>query len=566
MILRQNNNWLYFTLIVVAVLLLPSVLASFELCDSGFYVTFYDNIFRAPESVEYNFMYYLSGVVGGVVNSLVATGNFLILRTTGLLFLLASVIITWRYTSGLCSPGVRCMAIICIMAAYASSPVLFNYDSLSIFLLTLAVGLLVKGIECLSGPKIFMAGVITGIMVFARIPNILQFALIILIPVYTHAAGGKKWRFSLLYAGGYFTGISAIILLMIILGHWKVFVKNIFTLFSLSADSESSHSLWNLIAVQAYYYIGLLKTAIKFFILFIYIALSVRAITNKWLCGLLLVPAAVACIYLILTVSAVEVIGATVLPALILICIKYKLKNESLVAGGALLSSLIFPLGSDGVTNAGSIIYLLGSAPALWYWLNFRITLKGRILKIPGISIWMTALFLSFKCLVSTLCGGFYFDGTPLSEMKAMSSSPKLKGVLMSPQRAKIVDETVNLLDKYVSPGDTLFVFGSAPMFNYLTDTRPYLGNSWPELFSSSRLGDLLEEEEKKGIYPVICVQRFRTIGETWGTPSDEFMKGEGSDSNVFHNSDKWIVISDFLRRNNYQKADSTANFVIYRR
>ena len=46
------------------------VVATFgvDLCDTGYYLTFFDNIFKARASVEYNFMYYLSGVAGGALN------------------------------------------------------------------------------------------------------------------------------------------------------------------------------------------------------------------------------------------------------------------------------------------------------------------------------------------------------------------------------------------------------------------------------------------------------------------------------------------------------------------
>src|SRR5882724_10410419 len=33
--------------------------------DEGFHSTFYQQIFNEPQSVEYNFMFYLSGVIGG---------------------------------------------------------------------------------------------------------------------------------------------------------------------------------------------------------------------------------------------------------------------------------------------------------------------------------------------------------------------------------------------------------------------------------------------------------------------------------------------------------------------
>ena len=44
---------------------LPLLMSGIDLADTGFYMTFYRYIYTSPESVEYNFMYWLTGIVGG---------------------------------------------------------------------------------------------------------------------------------------------------------------------------------------------------------------------------------------------------------------------------------------------------------------------------------------------------------------------------------------------------------------------------------------------------------------------------------------------------------------------
>ena len=81
--LRHIKQWVnghYSTSVGWAIVLLALwqlVIAAFgvDLCDTGYYLTFFDNIFKAPDSVEYNFMYYLSGVAGGVLNALLPAGG-----------------------------------------------------------------------------------------------------------------------------------------------------------------------------------------------------------------------------------------------------------------------------------------------------------------------------------------------------------------------------------------------------------------------------------------------------------------------------------------------------------
>ena len=52
----DHRHLVWVLLLVAAIVQLPPLLCGFELCDSGFYMTFYDNIFTHPEAVEYNFM------------------------------------------------------------------------------------------------------------------------------------------------------------------------------------------------------------------------------------------------------------------------------------------------------------------------------------------------------------------------------------------------------------------------------------------------------------------------------------------------------------------------------
>ena len=82
------NAHLWRAFAVVALLLavwqLPGVLFGLDLCDAGFYLTFYDNIFTRPATVSYNFMYYLSGLLGGLLQMLFPAMGVVGMRLAGL--------------------------------------------------------------------------------------------------------------------------------------------------------------------------------------------------------------------------------------------------------------------------------------------------------------------------------------------------------------------------------------------------------------------------------------------------------------------------------------------------
>ena len=58
-ILRRPERRMWVSTMVVALYLLTGVVFGFDVCDTGQYLTMYANIFVAPESVGYHFMYYL---------------------------------------------------------------------------------------------------------------------------------------------------------------------------------------------------------------------------------------------------------------------------------------------------------------------------------------------------------------------------------------------------------------------------------------------------------------------------------------------------------------------------
>ena len=73
-----------WTVVLLTVWQLAMATFGVELCDSGYYLTFFENIFKAPASVEYNFMYYLSGVAGGALNAILPEGGkWMAMRAAG---------------------------------------------------------------------------------------------------------------------------------------------------------------------------------------------------------------------------------------------------------------------------------------------------------------------------------------------------------------------------------------------------------------------------------------------------------------------------------------------------
>ena len=82
---------------------------------------------------------------------------------------------------------------------------------------------------------------------------------------------------------------------------------------------------------------------------------------------------------------------------------------------------------------------------------------------------------------------------------------PDLKYVFTTEERAHVVQGLVDQLPLYVKKDDYVLEYGDIPLVYYLTGSRPYLDNSWPDLYTSDQFSDKLNQSLKeKGILPVI--------------------------------------------------------------
>ena len=104
-------------------------------------------------------------------------------------------------------------------------------------------------------------------------------------------------------------------------------------------------------------------------------------------------------------------------------------------------------------------------------------------------------------------------------------------------------------LQPLIQRDDYLLCFQSVPMVNYLTETRPYLGNSWPWTYDSDNMErQFIKAKSTIPTLPVIV--RNKSEVATWYRHSEDW-------DNV--NSGSWCVtsrkielIQNFIRDNGY--------------
>lgn len=568
---------------VVAIILAIALTGGIDFCDTGFYMTFYENMLNHPADVEYNFMYWLSGVIGGIWLKLWPEGGVLWMRILGLLCLGGSITIAvCIFKARIWNTSVFIMAMAIIAAISLAYPLTFNYDSIT-FLLTIAgLYLLIltyngqsenpgSAKKIREGKRrwalIAGAGLIFGIDIFSRIPNILAIGYILLIVMACWRDKRKMWLDSLIFCCGYIVGSGLVLGIMALAGHLSIFLSNMEDLFNIAGgkDGEASHGLANLIAVQLEIYLLEAKTILKLGILaIIYYYIGKIPVSRLWrglMKCLIIVPAGIWVIYG--TDATILAASLALTGCAVLLFTEYRLTG---LAG--ILMTLIVPLGSDyGIYNTGPVVLLVSlpaslSLPFLSSEVQIKNIVNAAVFKKP---IWGFGITVIILCIVRSITGGLYFDSTPLYRLTFVQGVRGLKGTSTSEERALLIKELADGAGRYVNPGDKMLVYGSAPLLNYVTSTRPAGGCSWPEQLAPGRLNRMLETELKEG-EPIVMVLKFNTIGAELGIPSQEFTKATPEHATKYHTFDKARILNLQLSNNGYIPIEDTGTYTIYKR
>lgn len=588
-------------LLLGLLLQLPALFYGVDVCDTGYYMTFYDHIFSAPELVSHNFMYYLSGLVGGAVSAATG-GSLLALRLAGIAVNLGSVACVWYMGLEAGVPRrIIALSVVCILIGMQIYPQALHNDPLTILLLLVSVRLLQMSRDDFSFSRSFwlimLSGLVCGINAFTRLPNLLD-VLFVLVIVFCfrrqwRALGSFTWLF------GWSSGLLVVVLGAFMAGHLDDILSAVEVLVSgASSDfSDTTHNLNTLFTVHMEVWLKAVQLAVHI------VAYGVVAVVlwprfmpwrrekcpasvgraggiARWSAWLVrVVPAlylfwrAGCIIYrydFLMAIEALSIAGCLVTLVFDRCHAGFPLGLLSVVS---LLMTLIVPLGSDhGMGNLGPVMFLLALPVGIW----------GLVRLLPagfvrgGVEA-AVAVILLWSSVSYFVANGFYFDDVRVSEPYAEVSSPSLRFIRTTPGRAARLDSLVTRLKAHVSPGTRLLIVGNAPMLYHLTGAEPVMGCSWPELMPSHEWNKRLLRapmydaisspygDDDGGNLPLILMLRFNPLGRTWGAASDAFIHPGPADRGAFHNADKYDEVYLFMRCKDYELLTETADFVLYR-
>jgi len=565
--------------------------------DEGFHSTFYQQIFNDPQSVEYNFMFYMSGIIGGAWLKLFPVYGLLGLRLGGVIVTMLTIVVTYNLLKNYIREGYLKLGLLLLILLNGSTVKDLSYNNISALFFVTAIWFLFEGIKQDRGIKFFISGIFLSLAAFSRLSNVAGLSLVIVI-VYsglfvfrkTIQCQTKQVAFLI---SGFLVSVAAILSIMKGLGHYDVFMNSLKLLKSIASSKESTHGLSKIVKTLVRdYSTAIFKRALPLgLIVFLCAAvanyfkrspMATRAFQYFYAGAFILLLSGLVYSKGTVPVWTFFVLLFAALSLIATFSIVLKRNDNDLrvisLAGTFMTVSLV--AGSDyGIPASGSFALWIGIPIAVDFFLRiFFISVKGSFAsrnhsdtkELPRVinlsvsdkqlnGIWKWGIYSCIILLLVHTVLYTYNDHPNRLKMTYSVNNTFLKGVRTTRERAKVLDELLAESSKYIKPNDYVIAYEDIPLFYTLTNTRPYIKNSWPRLYDRSTLEmELNEALKEKQILPFIVYQKLQTL------PSP-YWPDLGQDNSSFElDKPKNAPIKKFLEKNHYQLVWENIAFKIY--
>lgn len=589
------------------ILFLYQLIFTFQgLCfaDEGFHATFYQQIYNDPESVQYNFMFWFTGVIGGAWYKLFSGLGLWGMRLAGALVTTGAIIVAYQFLKKYVNTTYLKLSLLLLTLFNSNDPKEIFYNNISPIFYVAAAYFLFTGLTQKRLLKIFIGGAFISLNTFTRVTNLAELCFILGIIYYGilyKNSLGLVIKQSLVFIGGFLVTSALLLLLMKALGHWDLFLNSFQQVVKLGTSKHVAEEAIKSQDVSNYYglisqlkmfwgsysisFRYVLLTSVVIMATASFLAYARTKISAKWPYVLLKALLFAAMVALVLTGSKLNntpnmivlyyFTGFTALMTAFIMLTDPNKDIRVLALLGCMVT-LTYPVGSSsGIMTAG--IYA--------FWLSLPITLC-QFLSIPKISLtgsWPPApgqpdnkVFLGIRqdqfdevkkwgiliCLIGCLYSAYYYPVHNASDRLSMRycvNNKNVKWVFTNKERVDAIDELLTASAPYVKKDDYVFAYDASPMFHFLTETKPYLGNSYPWLYQVEVLEEKLAlAQEKHKRLPVVIQQKVATNGwrgNKWPVNSRE----EYASWNERRNT----IMNEFLKKYNYKEVWNNHAFSI---
>jgi hypothetical protein len=344
----------YIVILIVSIFFFELLLGlqGFDLCDEGWVLTGFQQIFNEPSSVEYQFLYYNSLIIGGVWEHILGNFGILSFRILSILIIVLSSIFVYKTLKPIINRWYILIGLFCVILNRDSGVIVFHHNYLTALLSCMAVYYLYKGLINSSLMDLFLSFFIIGVNVFTRLPNFTLFSLGILIFLNYYYYRNKQllYRQLIIAVSGFIIGILLIVMLMATLNHFDIFKNSLVNIVSLGSAEDSSHNLLQMLKLYYQNYDFILQHLLLIlfpFISILFIIKHIRKDTIRYIC-------LICCLFMFISIYVYfskTIYFTYAFISLILIVAFYKYRKEKKISLLCLISFIVvhfLPLGSDG--------------------------------------------------------------------------------------------------------------------------------------------------------------------------------------------------------------------------
>ena len=589
----EINTTVFFILIFIYQVLV--IFQGVDLLDEGFHVSFYQQFFKDPQSVQYSFFYWLSGLLGGSVLQLFPEQGLWGLRFAGAVISTATIMIAYNLLKNYINTNILKISFIVLVLFINTEPRDLNYNSLTAFIYFASCYFLFKGLTDSRNSFIFIGAALISLNIFTRFPNLLGLGLglVIFYHGYINAVPLKIQlkRFAF-FSMGAILMLAAMLLILKQMGHLEYYTNSIKYLFSMGGSTTKKDGLdggygffkllyfplkqyaisigsvvaiFSLIFISAYFidprkYSGKIqKSIIQIVPLFFIVALTGLIVTDKIKLPLLLYFFIGLCLFFSL-----------------LILIFSSKKEIQLLSIMGIFIIVVFPFGSaPGIISIGLYSMWLSFPIAIDYLLSIKSIdadfkfQTSQALTQPKISISNSQMrrimngglvVILFLCVYHIFNYPYFYDHHRRTEMVHGIDNKNMKFIYTSKGRADAINELLKTSSSYMKKDDYVLAFDAIPMFHFMTETKAFLKNPCPSFYSTGIFTDEMNNAIENKPLPVVVRQKIKTAheGSRWPEEiviNDYFTEEKNIGRNDYFNS--------FLQKYQYEEVWSNEIFAI---
>lgn len=592
--LTGMNMYVFFLLIFLYHVLV--IFQGIDFNDEGFHLAFYQQIFNNPESVQYAFWGWLSGIVGGSFMKLFPFLGIWGIRFLGAVVSTCTIIIAYNLLKKYLHNGYLKVSMIMLSLFINEDAKNLYYNNLSAFLYFVTAYFIFVGLRDNKKWMICAGGFIVGLNIFTRLPNLLGIGLILAI-FYNGFISKKTIREIVVKSALFIVGAGMACLFVIVvmksLNHYSYFTESIKMISTSSQGAkkddglDGAYGITNLLKINFNDY----KSSVRFLVLISLPILLVgfinsfsRNISKEVRTAVKVINyIAVLGVFLLAlrgwftSFRLLEFFtGISLLSALVLFDKNAKPDLKLLtIIGGLIL--LIHPFGSSaGIATVVVYSMWIAFPIALDYlmrlnWMSMDLRIDSSTGNLSLKSTYTSGIFRNLKWIIISVItlGCFYnvlkypylCDYHNRWNMRYSVDNKLMKGVFTSKGRVDDLNDLLLASSKYIKPNDIVLAYDCMPLYHFMTDTRSYVRNPCIWFYTTELFRNELNfAESHQPRLPVVVRQLIKTTGEgnSWPEvkPDEDYLKFKRTQA-------KNNILNDFIKRHNYKEVWNNGDFTI---